>query len=166
MFRYFGAATLVGITAFLVRLVLVHVVNSPVLNANTWLLCLPPLIAIDILYAIRINRKQPIFWWMAGLAASVGNLLTLLLINPLMLYPQVSAGNVAGMILFPTLAALMAAWVGVMTGEYLVSQSKPAFAASSETAVLPRWLTPLLLAGMLAFVVWFIATTAPPFWAS
>lgn len=161
--RYFGVGTVLGVLSVLFRFAVTIPVNSPFTpQSSFWLLLIPPMIIVDVVYFIRVKRDQACPWWLVGPLASIGLVVMLPLANRLLLYPQVALGNLLGMIVFPTLAATMGAWIGTLTGDYLAAQNVTPKPVTTEAAPYRRWIVPGMAVAAVLFVLWFIATATPP----
>ncbi len=160
--RTYGAATLIGVVSFLFRLVLVNAFENVARVPSSWLLCLPPMLLIDLFYAWRVRRDQPVSWWMAAFAGAFGLVIVLPLINQLFLYPHVEPGNMLLMIVMPILASIMGCWLGQIIGDYLASSSHSEQTVTSPARSPMVWFAPGILVLTLVFVVWFVVTATPP----
>jgi hypothetical protein len=56
--RVYGAASLLGTLTLLLRWGLIQIFDFPAIQAESWLGILPPLLALDLLYALRVSRGQ------------------------------------------------------------------------------------------------------------
>jgi hypothetical protein len=158
--RYVGAATLVGVVALGVRAALVGGFDAPGMSVNAWLLALPPLLAIDVLYGLRVARaRAPAGALATATAATVGLALGMLpLIATLYVYPRVNTDTVPLMLLMGFVSALWASSLGTRLGEWF----RP---VAAEAVVVPRGAlrgTAIALAAAVGFMVWFIGTATPP----
>jgi hypothetical protein len=161
--RVYGAASLIGILTLLLRWGMVQIFDFPALQAERWLGILPPLLALDLLYAWHVSRHRaapPA--WAAALAAMLGLLLgSLPLMAPYYDYPQITLSAVPLMGITGFIAAWLASWSGGELGDGLVSQrlaeSQPAPQAGGLRA-----LPALVFSFTLLFIVFFIVTASPP----
>jgi len=158
--RAYGVATLVGILTFVLRLVLVNGFASPVRDANSWLLCLPSLVLIDVVYAYRIRQNRAVSWQMIGIAGALGLVVVLPLMNQLFPFPQVTASNILMMIVVPALGAMLMAWLGQAIGSRLADVTQPDTA--EVVPVRTAQLTAAILVPVLVVIVWFVLTATPP----
>jgi hypothetical protein len=159
--RFVGAATLVGLVTLALRALLVQVFESPQMTVHAWYLALPPLLALDLAYGAFLSlrgRVPPL--GAAALAATVGLALgTLPLLAALYVYPRVVAETIPAMLGIGLVVALWATYLGSGLGEL----SRPA--ASPSAVAVPVRVSPMgvaAVAGVVAFMVWFIATATPP----
>ncbi len=164
--RFYGAATLTGLLGFVLRSVLVTFVGHPNPSASMWLLCLPPMIGIDVIAFILVRRGHKLLWWQLGLAGAIGTTVgSLPLFNRFLIYPQLSLANLIPTLIAVFLGALAAAWVGNGIGSYMANQ--PVVAETTEVSASPslirRWFAPGALVLFAVFVVFFVMTAAPPF---
>jgi hypothetical protein len=163
--RRVGTATLVGLLALGFRALLVSVFQFEGVSANMWLVLLPPMVAIDVWYAIRLytGRAAP-SWISSALAGAVGMIVVSFpVINRLLFYPQISQTNLLPMSLAVIVASVGASWFGRNLGDYLALGNK-----SGETAIEStpeRSYVFVSVAGLLAilmFIGLFIGTAVPP----
>jgi hypothetical protein len=153
--RYFGAATLIGLLSFCVRLLLLRLLGHELLNAPAWLVALSVQLSIDIFYAIFLRRGNAPNWWQAGSAAGLGMaFFGFALINWLYPVPEITFSNLPFMLIAVFAGALLAAWFAQALGDSLADTPRYAIDESSN----PKW----QLAGMTAFV--FAVTTVFFFW--
>jgi hypothetical protein len=159
--RHVGAATLVGAVALGVRAALVGGFESPAMSVNAWLLALPPLLALDLLYGLRLAARRAAPGALAAAsAATVGLALGMLpLIAALYVYPRVTTGTVPLMLVMGWVSGLWGSWLGGRLGEWF----RPM--AAEVTAVVPVGAlrgSAVALAVAVAFTVWFVGTATPP----
>lgn len=161
--RRYGAATVVALLTIALRLVLVNALQHDLRDANSWLLCLPPMLAIDLVAWWRARENKPMAWWMPGLAAAVAVIVgSLPLMHNLFAYPKVTAGSLPGMAITGLITALVTSWIASLIGNYLATQNKVAEPAQAADTLRLRWLLPVVLAVTTLFMVWFVATATPP----
>ena len=155
-----GMATLVGLIALGVRVGLIAIFNVDIMRFTGWVMALPPLLAVDLWWALRLTRRgAPPDWTSAGAAAAVGMLLALPVL--LALYPAVSIANLPAAAVVVLLAGLGGSWLGARLGAFLAAQRQPTAADAPGAARFP--LASLgALAAALAFLLVFIGTAAPP----
>jgi hypothetical protein len=120
------------------------------------------MVLIDLLYAYRLRRKQPISWWIAPLASAAGMLIVLPLMNGFFLYPKVTWGNLPMMLIAPALAAILGSGLGQTVGDYLAMGDKQLVPLEQNEFRSITWATAALLLLTVAFVAWFVATAQPP----
>ncbi|MHB8630203.1 MAG: hypothetical protein ACYDBJ_28750 [Aggregatilineales bacterium] len=164
--RRVGASTLLGVLTYLIRSVLIVGFATPIHNANTWLLVIPPMVTIDLGYAFQLRRGQVPSWWLGGIAGSIGGLVSLPLINSFLTFPQITTSNLPVMLLFPTLAALLGSWIGQTLGDYLTPRGTATAIAKPEMSGLSWWVIPVLLLTSLIFLILFVVTATPPTFSS
>ncbi len=166
--RAFGAAAAVAFGALLIRLSLMAAFGYDGISADPWLCALAPMVALDIVYALRLRRAgRPPAFWMSGLAALAGMaLVSFALINQLFAYPDITLANLPVMLLTSGIAALAAAWLGVGIGDYLATANKQSMdlvvAGAEPVAARMRALPAVALVLALAFIVVLITTATPP----
>jgi hypothetical protein len=158
--RFVGAATLVGIVALGIRGALVSAFDAQAVSVSPWLLALPPLVALDLVYAFRLaaGRSAP-GALVAAAASTVGLVGMVPWIAALYVYPRVTLETVPLMVAMGGVTALWACFLGGRLGE----RFRPV-AAEADVAV-PRgaWRAPAVALGVaVTFMVWFIATATPP----
>jgi hypothetical protein len=159
--RFVGAATLVGVVALALRAALVGAFDAPSMSVNAYLLSLPPLLALDLAYAVGLARRaSPPTALPAALAATAGLALgSLPLLAALYLYPRVTLETVPPMLAVGALSALWACWLGTRLGE----RFGPSVAATQvEVPGRVPWPSYLVLTGAVGFMAWFIVTATPP----
>lgn len=161
--RFVGAGTVTALLAIAMRLLLLEIFNYPVMVANAWYCVLGPIVALDVVYGIWLSRTKAVpAFWLAGLASLIGMVLfTLPLMNQLYSHPQITMSNVLPMLLIGVVVAIGAAWIGQSLGDYLGTANKQ-LATEEETISYPRYLPPVLLLGVIAFIYLFVATASVP----
>ncbi len=161
--RVYGAASLMGALTLLLRWGMIQIFDFPAIQVESWLGILPPLLALDVLYALRVSRGQgPPSALLAGLAATAGLLLgSLPLMAPVFDHPSITLASVPGFGITGFLAALLAAWTGAALGDSLSAQG-PAESAATRQAVGLRVVPALVFSFTLLFIVFFIVTATPP----
>lgn len=165
--RRAGVATLVALTILGIRAVLFTVfgswTDSHGMGLNSQVLLLPPAIALDIWYALRLRRAESATTLIGGslLAGAVFLAVALPAIPLMLIYPRINATTVPPMILFGLIMALWSGWVGARTGAWFGALDRPA----QETISLrgrPAWVGTGALVGLMGFLVFFIVTASPP----
>ena len=161
--RAYGAASLLGTLTLLVRWGMIQVFDFPAIRVESWLGILPPLLALDLLYAFRAARGQGAPPALAsGLAAAVGLLIgSLPLMAPVFDYPSITLASVPVIGLTGFLAAVLAAWTGGALGDSL-SERRPAESLPVRGAVNLRAVPALVFSFTILFIIFFIVTAAPP----
>ncbi len=133
--RRAGAATLLTLITFLIRVLLLtalNVWNSSIgMGLNAHLLMFPAAIALDVWYALRLRdvetSKTQIVGNLIGAAASL--VVSLVAIPSLMIYPRINAGTAPLMIVMGLIAPLWFGWVGARLGGWLGGMGREAEAA-------------------------------------
>jgi hypothetical protein len=165
--RRAGVATLLALSILAVRLILFAGLgiwtSTERMGFDAQLLLLPPAIALDVWYALRLRQPDSAATLVGGgLVAGVVFLAVALPAIPLlMVYPRVNETTVPGMIFFTMIMAVWSAWVGARTGAWFGGLDRQI----SEVAPLrgrPAWIGAATLVGLLTFTVLFIATATPP----
>lgn len=164
--RRVGAATAVGLVALGVRLALLGAFDLRILSADAWLVSLPVLVAIDLVAAAEVRRRERApRWWQTGLAAAAGMAaLGLPLLSALFVYPEVSPETFPMMLAMVLVMAVFAGWAASTLGDTLATRNK--HVGDKTNGRTARWATPLALALMLGFIIFFIGTATPPVDAS
>jgi hypothetical protein len=152
--RTYGAATLSGLLALVMRFALIKLFGvEKIMFVNAWVLALPSMILIDLWYAYRPGARLG-----AGIAAAVGMMIVLLTIYP-QFYPLYVITNLPiafGMVLLASLGLSLA---GAALGDYFAEGNKQAGeAAGSRTTLLSLG----VVGATIIFVVFFVATATPP----
>lgn len=157
-----GSATAVGIVALLGRMVMDSALQSDLNGASVLWTALPLLVALDLLYGISIrgSGKAP-STRMTVLVLGVTVLIAMLpVMTTQFVYPQVNAGNIALMAVVCILVGMVAVWLGEVSGEFLATAG---ISASDEQPSMRRvWMDAAVYAGFAVFMVYFMATAAPP----
>lgn len=161
--RLIGAATAVGLSAFVIRSALLEAFSYNAMSANPWLCALPPLVALDLWYALCTRQRQAAPTWLSSSFAAALAMVVVgfPLMNRLFSFPQIAAGNLGEILLATMLAALPAAWLGWTTGEALATTNKQLKSRARSSSQL-SWVPPAALLGMLAFIVLLVVTATPP----
>jgi hypothetical protein len=161
--RVYGAASLLGTLTLLLRWGLIQIFDFPAIQPESWLGILPPLLALDLLYALRVSRGQgPPPALAAGLAAALGLVIgSLPLMAPVFDYPRITLASVPAMALTGFLAALLATWTGGVLGDGLASLSIAQSLPTRQTVNL-RAVPALVFSFTVLFIIFFIVTAAPP----
>lgn len=152
--RTYGAATLSGLLALILRFALIQLFGvEKMMFVNAWLLALPSMILIDLWYAYRPGAR-----FGAGGAPAVG-MVVMLLTSYQQFYPLYFVTNLPvafGMVLIVSLAASL---VGAALGDYFAEGNKQAGEAAGSRAAL---MSLGVVGATLIFVVVFVATATPP----
>ena len=161
--RFVGAATAAGVLALGLRAVMLSVFPAAGMSADPWLAMLPPLVALDVLYAVYARRDTAPAWGIAGLVAGAGmSLVGLPLVDRLFAYPDLSAATAPGMVIATFVAAVLAVWLGRTVAEGIVAgyQAEPQQSSSAQRPL--RFVPPLALTVVVAFTLLIIVTATPP----
>ncbi len=155
--RCAGAATAAGLIALLIRVGLIELFETDLLQYVAWLSALLPLLAIDIwAYYSGIIRKTEPGWRGTAAAVMVAMAANALVIRSLYdLSDQDNAAFAAAVIV----AGLGMSWLANQVAEAMLRQ--PAAAASAPERIKPR-LSFGILAACAAFALSFIVTATPP----
>lgn len=161
----YGAGTLAVIVSFLTRSLMLSYFSDDGISANNWLLCIPVALAIDICYAIWMRRKQqPPSYLITAAAAVMGmTLIGYPLMNRLLLFPNASLSNLPIWLVTTYVAGAMAVWLASTMGNYIASANKhPQLTANDQSMLRLRWASPVIFSAVIAFLVWFVISAAPP----
>lgn len=161
--RWAGAATVMGLVSLAFRVSYHEVFEFYFISANGWLLLLPILLSLDIVYAawLRSRGGMPPL----AVAGAVGGLAGLAVMftvsNALFIYPTYDATNALPTALALLVSATGAVIAGRAMGNYLMSQALP---ETHRETVSPRvgWAALAALVAMALFLVFFISTATPP----
>ncbi len=163
--RRAGAASVVALLVLGVRLILLAVFNAGEVGMGFFshLLLLPPLIALDVWYALRLRRAEELGTLVVGsLAAAVAILAVgLPLVAAGRVYPRITGDTLPGMIGFGLATALVAGWAGARLGGWLGVLDRRAGAADHAGPRAIRVGIGALAAAILLVTV-FIVTAQPP----
>lgn len=163
--RRAGAATVVALLAIGMRLILLGVFNAGEVGMGIFshLLLLPPLIALDVWHALRLQKAEALATRVGGnLIAAIASLVVgLPAIATARVYPRVTDETRPGMIVFGLVMALAAGWAGARLGDWLGALDRRADAAARAG---PRAIRVGIgaLAAAVVVVVVFIVTAQPP----
>jgi hypothetical protein len=160
--RSFGAATAVGLLAVATRFALVRVFNFGEIPAGTWLPLIPPLVALDLWYAFRTTRGRPPASAAAnGLAALAGTAASIWMIPSFYRFLHYDAIGWGVALLIGWAAGSAANGLGKMAGDSVATASR---SAQPHDAVFQQraWVAPLLFGAAVLFIIYFVATAAPP----
>jgi hypothetical protein len=159
--RIFGAATLSGLIALLIRFALIRLFGvRDFMFVTGWVLILPSLLGIDLWYAYRQRTGRDYLLWVgAGIAASLGMVLVLLTVfqQSYPVLPSINLPIAVGLVL---VGCLGTSWLGAAIGDYFAESNKQA-----ETTAIQSPLRLASLGVVLAtavFVVVFVTTAVPP----
>jgi hypothetical protein len=133
------------------------------MGIGSQLLLIPPAVALDLWYALRLRRAESAATLAGGslLAGAVFLAVALPAIPYLLIYPRVDATTAPMMIVMSMALALWSGWVGARTGAWFGSLDRRA----GQAAALSRRATRVsagALAALAAFAAFFIATATPP----
>ncbi|MSP14502.1 MAG: hypothetical protein EXR62_16300 [Chloroflexi bacterium] len=170
--RRVGAATILGLIIVAYRLatvVLLRATSSSIdLSLTHHLLLLPPLVALDIWYALQILRapgygaKKPANLVIGNVWAGVVYLTCgLPLIATTLVYPRVNAATLPAMIVFGLMAGLVAGWIGASFGDWMGSIGRQ---TRQDVVVRPwvHWVALGVLVLALGVSVTYMLTARPP----
>ncbi len=161
--RYFGAATLVGVCAVVMRVGLLALLDYDGISVEPWLLALPPMIALDLWYGFNIVRRRAAPHWVSsGVVAGLGMLPSLPLINTFFVHPQISPGNLPVIVIACALAGIGGAWFGATLGDLASGSNKQVAEDPAVERPVLRLVTPAAFVAVLVFIVVFVFTAAPP----
>lgn len=93
---------------------------------TSYVLILPPMIALDIWYALRVREQGTNRTIIGGalIAGVVGLLIGLPVIMQTMVYPRINSTTLPGIVLFGLMMAVFAGWTGVSIGSWMTSFSQ------------------------------------------
>ncbi|MCA0455587.1 MAG: hypothetical protein LCI00_16550 [Chloroflexi bacterium] len=167
--RVVGAATLVGLTCLLARIVLLVGLNAmpppASLSFKTHLILLPPLIALDLWYAFRLRQPSTSATLLGAAVAIVLATLTVgaFITTQIMIYPRFNAETLPLMLVFGLIMGIAISYAGAHLGIWLRTHAQ--YTADTETAVQGGRVFAIglgTLVAVLAFVTIFITTATPP----
>lgn len=166
--RALGAATLVGLTCLLMRLLLLAALNASAppasLSYQTHLVLLVPLAALDLWYAFRWRTPATTLTIVGGgLAAALATLTVgAFLISRIMIFPRINADTLPAMLVFGLIMGVVTAYAAARLGTWL--RMHGAYSTSAVTTPYSRVFAVGLaaLVILLAFVTYFISTATPP----
>jgi hypothetical protein len=161
--RTVGVASLTGLLAITIRLSLIAMFGNPEVGTGAWYAALPPLLALDAWYGLRLKgRGRAPAALSSGVAAMAGMaLVSFALVNRFYAYPTISPANLLPILLTGMAAAIGASWVGQTLGDFLGLENKDLEPAGAGRRAL-RLIPPAAFAGVIGFIVLFILTAAPP----
>lgn len=158
--RCAGAATAAGLLALVIRLVLISLFDTDMLQFAAWTVALPPLIAIDIwaYYASAVRKTAP-NWRGTAIAVSAAMILNLPVIRSLYQLPETDdLAYVAAIIV----TGAGVSWLAHQLAEGMLRQRDATVSATSERRSVKPIVSFGILAAFLIFIVVFIATATPP----
>jgi hypothetical protein len=160
--RSYGAASAVGLLTLAARYLLVWVFDFRQIDPAAWLPWLPPLVVLDLWYALRIGRsKAPASSTLTAGVALAGAAVSLWLIPGYYTYLHFTGSELVGSLIMVWLVAVAAVWLGRLIGDSLASAAEGTSSAPSRAS--PRsWTAPAVVLAWLLFVIYFVATSTPP----
>lgn len=162
--RYAGAATLMGVLSLVVRAALLQLFQFEAITINGWLLMIPPLVALDIVYGLWVVRRgdapSALISGIAGGAAIA--VISFPLINQFYIYPTITTANLPVMVLATIIAGIVFALVGKPPGNFVAAHHARESELAADSGFSMQWLAPVALVAMIAFIGFFVATAAPP----
>ncbi|MBC8100422.1 MAG: hypothetical protein H7Y11_13340, partial [Armatimonadetes bacterium] len=166
-----GLVTLTALLALALRMTTITVFNTEPLNMtiNATLIAVPIFIALDVWYFVRLRSADTRLTQLgAGVAVWAATCLVgIPLIAALVVYPQVNAETLPGMVVFSLVIAVAAHHAGAMLGNTLrnlggaSSVSEPATVRTGDVRQMLGVGLAALVVGLL-FVAWFVSTATPP----
>ena len=157
--RYYGAATLIGVLSFGLRLLLLRLLGHELQSANAWLIALVVHLCIDAFYFLR--RGNIPGWWQAGLFAGLGmSIISLPLINSFYPTPETTISNLPFMLLACFAGALLAAWFAQALGDFIADS--PRYISEEVPKMRLLAVSGAIFAATLLFFLWFVMTATPP----
>jgi hypothetical protein len=153
--RVFGAATLSGLLALLLRFGLIQLFDvGHMMFLNAWLLALPAMVLIDVWYVFRRGD-----WTGAGAAGAVGMALVLLTVFD-QYYPLFPVTHTPAALIMVLAGSMSMSWLGAALGDYFAEGNKQGVEATAN----PRLSLALIgiVAATAAFVIFFVTTARPP----
>jgi hypothetical protein len=161
--RYVGAATLTGVVALALRVVMIQIFQvQELMYFTTWILALAPLVAIDLWTAYQVRTgSRSLSWIGTGVAAAVGMVIAAPLLTTF--YPMLTLTNIIGFAVAALVSSLGASWLGMYIGEYIANQNRDMVEVDETSRRVNQPLVSMgTLAAFLVFVVFFIVTASPP----
>jgi hypothetical protein len=164
--RRAGAAGVLGIGALVIRTLTLAALGSAVfgMTANPQIYAIAPLLAIDLVYGLRL--RQAAAWRTAMLACLAAALAVILidlpLISRMMVFPRVNAETIPGMILWSVVFALAFGWAGWKLGSALAVFGRPVAEPAGADAHRAALAGAVAVIAAAAFIVYFIGTATPP----
>jgi hypothetical protein len=153
--RVFGAATLTGVLALMLRFALIQLFDAEaMMRFHAWVLMLPSLVLIDIWYVFRRGT-----WIGAGIAAAVGMAVMLVTVFA-RFYPLYPITNLPIAFLMVLGGALGLSDIGAALGDYFATANKQ---VERTSMTLRAPLVSLAVAVVLVgFIIFFVTTATPP----
>jgi hypothetical protein len=153
--RVFGAATISGLLALALRFALIRLFNADTMMlVNPWVLALPSLILIDLLYVYRRGS-----WIGAAIAATVGMGIMLFTIYP-QFYPLYPISNLPITLVMLLVGSLGTSLLGATLGNYFAEGSKQVEERAAPTRI--QFVSLGVAGATVAFVIFFVMTATPP----
>lgn len=165
--RRAGAATLVMLTILGLRALYFTAFDlwsdSLGMSFTSQLLMLPPAIALDLWYALRLRRAESAGTVIGGsVLAGVVFLAVALPAIPLMqIYPRINATTVASIVPLTLLMALWSGWVGARAAAWFGGLDRQV-SVLAPLRGRPAGVGVGVLGGLVIFTVFFIVTATPP----
>jgi hypothetical protein len=167
--RQVGTATLVGLLTIGVRFTLDTSLGGVRSGIAPLLIIVPLMVAMDVWYAFNIQRngKPPVFWTTAGVVAAVFGVVGIPLMMSRFSYLPIVPMDIPFMIIASAITAAAVIKLGQMLsgiiGETDKTEETDVTAPSAAKSILSgQWANALLYVMFAVFVVFFVATAAPP----
>lgn len=164
--RRVGIATLVGVVALLYRVTLISLFDNSVaqVQPTAYLLLLPPLVGLDIGYAVQVRRAGSAPGAIrSGISATVAMLVAgLPVIAQTMAYPVINGSILPGIVAASLVTAIFCAAAGAALAvgmAHFYPQQVAELAVTSRFAI---WVPVGVLFASLIFIAFFIGTAVPP----
>ena len=158
--RCAGAATAAGLLALAIRIGLIHLFETEMLQYVAWVAALLPLLAIDIwaFYSGVIRGREP--EW-RGIAAAVcaAMLINLPVIRSLY---RLGDGDNLAYILAVIVSGIGVSWFANQAADVMRRKREATVAGPSASRTIKPAISISLLSAFLVFIFFFIATASPP----
>jgi hypothetical protein len=107
------------------------------MTIRSWVLILPPMIALDLWYAFRVREQGTNRTMIGGslLAGVAGILISLPVIMQTMVYPRINSTTLPGIMLFGLIMAVFAGWTGASIGSGMTTFSQQSIQEDNEWSV-------------------------------
>ncbi|MFN8530385.1 MAG: hypothetical protein U0670_17425 [Anaerolineae bacterium] len=164
--RRVGAATFIGLVTLGIRVLLLSLLQytvelTPFAALITRVIC----VGVDVSYALSFAiRKAPASWWMSGIGALVGMLVTLPFTGQWLVWPVYDARNLPGVLIVGLLAACFAAFAAQYLGDRIAVgsvQTAPEPEQRQERRIMTL-LAPAAFALLIAVTIAWMVTAPPP----
>ena len=160
LLRLAGAATAAGLLALAVRSGMIQLLGTDLMHEMAWVVALLPLLAIDLyaFYCAKMRDAEP-EWRGMAVAVAISMALNFALIRSIYgITPSQIYENALAVII----TALGASWLANQLASRLLLQRESQAAGSAFSFAIQPGRAAGVLAGFVAFILFFMGTATPP----